>query len=164
MKVVLRVAARILVAVLVGCATPETQPSAAVTSLVPNVQRWFRVNWTAEPERDGERRLRGYVESALGEPANKVQLLALALDASGNVVGQRLQWVPEVIPPFGRVYFEIPKMPPAAQYRVTVWAYDRIKGGGGAGLPALRVASYRPTVVRNVSAFLRSTLSSTSSP
>jgi len=28
-----------------------------------------------------------YVESALGEPANKVQLLALALDASGNVVG-----------------------------------------------------------------------------
>jgi len=120
MKVVLRVAAGILVAVLVGCATPETQPSAAVTSLVPNVQRWFRVNWTAEPERDGERRLRGYVESALGEPANKVQLLALALDASGNVVGQRLQWVPEVIPPFGRVYFEIPKMPPAAQYRVTV--------------------------------------------
>jgi hypothetical protein len=164
MKVVSIVAAGILVGVLVGCATTETRPSAAVTSLVPNVQRWFKVNWTADPERDGERRLRGYVESALGEPANKVQLLALALDASGNVVGHRLEWVPEVIPALGRVYFEIPRMPPATEYRVTVWAYERIKGGGGAGLPALRAASYRPTVVRNVSAFRCSTLSSTSSP
>ncbi len=60
----------------------------------------------------------------------RVQLLAQALDASGNVIGQRLEWGPEVIPALGRVYFEIPKMPPAAQYRVTVWAYDRLKGGG----------------------------------
>ena len=49
------VAAGMLVAALVGCATTETQPSASVTS---------------------------------------------------------------------------PKMSPAARYRVTVWAYDRIKGGG----------------------------------
>src|SRR5882724_12809893 len=132
MKVVLRVAAGILVAVLVGCATPETQPSAAVTTLVPDVQRWFRVNWTAEPERDGERRLRGYVESSLGEAANRVQLLAQALDASGNVIGQRLEWLPELIPALGRAYFEIPKMPPAAKCRVTVWSYDRLKGGSGA--------------------------------
>ena len=141
MKVVSIVAAGILVGVLVGCATTETQPSAAITSLTPNAQQWFRVNWKAEPGRDGERRLSGYVESALGEPVNRVQLLAQALDASGNVIGQRLEWVPDVIPALGRVYFEIPKMPPATEYRVTVWAYNRIKGGGGAGLPALRVAS-----------------------
>jgi hypothetical protein len=126
-----RVAAGMLVAALVGCATPETQPSAVVTSLAPNAQQSFRVNWQAEPDRDGERRLSGYVESALREPVTRVQLLAQALDASGNVIGQRLEWVPGVIPVLGHAYFEIPKMPPAPQYRVTVWAYDRIKGGGG---------------------------------
>jgi hypothetical protein len=131
MKVIWIVGAGLLLAVLVGCTTTGTEPSAAVTSLVPDVQRWFRVTWTAEPQRDGERRLYGYVENALGEPATKVQLLAQALDASGNIVGQRLAWVPELIPALGRGYFEIPKMPPAAEYRVTVWAFDRIKGGGG---------------------------------
>ena len=75
-KMVWRVAAGMLVAVLVGCATTETQPSASVTSLAPNAQHWFRVSWTAEPDRNGERRLHGYVESSLGEAANRVQLLA----------------------------------------------------------------------------------------
>ena len=132
MKVISIVAAGMLVAALVGCATTETQPSASVTSLAPSAQHWFRISWTAEPGRNGERRLHGYVESTLGEPANRVQLLAQALDASGNVIGQRLEWLPEMIPALGRAYFEIRKMPPAPQYRVTVWAYDRIKGGGGA--------------------------------
>jgi hypothetical protein len=131
MKVVWIVAAGMLLAVLVGCATTDTQPSATVTSLVPDVQRWFNVEWTAAPERDRERRLSGYVQSAIKEPVNKVQLLAQALDGSGNVVAQRLEWVPDTIPAFGRQYFDIPKMPPAPEYRVTVWAFDRIKGGGG---------------------------------
>lgn len=124
------VVAGIVVAGLVGCATTDTQPSASVASLAPNAQQWFRIDWTAEPDGNAERRLQGYVQSALGEPANRVQLLAQALDASGNVVGQRLYWVPGVIPALGRVYFEIPKMPAAPQYRVTVWAYDRLKGTG----------------------------------
>ena len=37
-----------------------------------------------------------------------------------------------MIPALGRAYFEVPKMPVAAQYRVTVWSFDRLKGGGGA--------------------------------
>jgi hypothetical protein len=131
MKVIWIVGAGLLLAVLVGCTTTGTEPSAAVTSLVPDVQRWFKVEFTAAPERDGERRLSGYVQSAIKEPVNKVQLLAQALDGSGDVVAQRLEWVPDTIPVFGRQYFEIPKMPPAAEYRVTVWAFDRIKGGGG---------------------------------
>jgi hypothetical protein len=131
MKPLSRVAVGMLVAGLVGCATTDTQPSATVTSLVPDVQRWFKVEWTAGPERDGERRLSGYVLSGIKEPVNKVQLLAQALDGSGKVVAQRLEWVPETIPAYGRQYFDIPKMPPAPEYRVTVWAFDRIKGGGG---------------------------------
>jgi hypothetical protein len=122
--------AALLSAALGGCVTTDTQPSASLASLAPNAQQWFRIDWTAEPDRDGEHRLQGYVVSALGEPANRVQLLAQALDASGNVIGQRLYWLPGVIPALGRVYFEIPKMPAAPQYRVTVWAYDRLKGTG----------------------------------
>ena len=123
-------AALLMCAALVGCATTDTQPSASIATLAPSAEQWFRIDWTAEPDRDGERRLQGYVVSALGEPANRVQLLAQALDASGNVIGQRLYWVPGVIPALGRVYFEIPKMPPAPRYRITVWAYDRLKGTG----------------------------------
>ena len=125
------VAAGMLAAALVGCVTTETQPSAAVTSLAPDAQRWFKVDWKAEPDHNGERRLSGHIDSALGEPAKNVQLLAQALDASGNVIGQRIEWLPELIPALGRAYFEIPKMPAAAGYRVTVWAFDRVKGGGG---------------------------------
>jgi hypothetical protein len=124
------VVAAMIAAGLVGCATTDTQPSASVASLAPNAQQWFRIDWTAEPDHDGARRLQGYVVSALGEPANRVQLLVQALDASGNVIGHRLYWMPGVVPALGRVYFEIPKMPPAPQYRITVWAYDRLKGTG----------------------------------
>jgi hypothetical protein len=126
------VAAGMLVTLLVGCAPTQTQPSASLVSLSPSAQQWFRVDWKAAPDRNGERRLHGYIESVLPEAANRVQLLAQALDASGNVVGQRLEWLPEMIPALGRAYFEVPKMPPAAQYRVTVWSFDRLKGGGGA--------------------------------
>jgi hypothetical protein len=124
------VVAAMVVAGLVGCATTDTQPSASVATLAPNAQQWFKIDWTAEPDHDGERRLQGYVVSALGEPANRVQLLAQALDESGNVVGHRLYWMPGVVPALGRAYFEIPNMPAAPQYRITVWAYDRLRGTG----------------------------------
>jgi hypothetical protein len=124
------IAAGLLIPALFGCVTTDTQPSAAVTTLAPGAQRWFTLTWTADPPRDGERRLRGYVENGLDEAVDKVQLLAQALDASGTVIGQRLQWVSGAIPARGHVYFDIPNLPPAAQYRVSVWAYDKLKGVG----------------------------------
>ena len=47
------------------------------------------------------------------------------------LVGQRLWWMPVAIPGFGRAYYEIPNMPVADNYRVTVWAYERIQGRDG---------------------------------
>src|SRR5262245_9563754 len=102
------VGAGMLIAALAGCATTDTQPSAVVTSLNPQAQRSFRVVWEALPEHDGARKLQGYVESSLGEAATRVQLLALALDASGNVTAQRVAWLPESIGAGGRAYFDIP--------------------------------------------------------
>jgi hypothetical protein len=114
--------------VLVGCSTAEVTPSASVTTLMPDAERWFKLSWETAPERDGSVRLRGYLMNTYGEAAGKVQLLAQALDASGNVVAQHIEWVPGVVPGFGRVYFEVPKMPKADAYRVTVWSYERIEG------------------------------------
>ena len=122
----------VLAVAVTGCATPGTTPSATVTTLMPDSERWFRINWDVSPERRGAtRRLSGYVENTYGEAAARVQLLAQALSTSGDVVGQRLQWVHGAIPGFGRVYYEVPGMPPADHYRVTVWAYERIQAPDG---------------------------------
>ena len=115
--------------VLGGCSTAGVTPSASVTTLMPDAERWFKLGWETAPERDGSVRLRGYVVNTYGEPAGKVQLLAQALDANGNVVAQRIEWVPDIVPGFGRASFEVPKMPKADAYRVTVWSYERIEGG-----------------------------------
>jgi hypothetical protein len=120
-----------LVLAAAGCATVETTPSATVTTLMPGSERFFRINWDVKPEAGDSRRLSGYVENTYGEAADRVQLLGQALDTSGAVVGQRLQWVHGAIPGFGRVYYEIPGMPTAEHYRVTVWAFDRIQGRDG---------------------------------
>jgi hypothetical protein len=130
MNLRMRMLAVVALMLAAGCATVETTPSATVTTLMPDAERWFKLNWDVRPEGGGSRRLSGYVENVYGEAAGKVQLLGQALDASGGVVGQRLQWVHGAIPGFGRVYYEIPGMPPADHYRVTVWAYERIQGRG----------------------------------
>lgn len=115
-----------------GCATSELTPSASVTTLMPDSERWFKLSWEAAPEKDAEsRRLRGYVENTYGEAAGRVQLLGQALDGGGAVVGQKIWWLSGVVPGFGRVYFEIPNMPRADHYRVTVWAYERVQGRDG---------------------------------
>ena len=126
------VMALILTAAATGCTTTGTTPSLTVTTLMPDSERWFKLSWEATPEKSGDlRRLRGYVENTYGEAASRVQLLAQAIDTSGALVGQKLWWVAGVVPGFGRTYFEIPDMPNAETYRVTVWSYERIQGRDG---------------------------------
>jgi len=123
-------AAAVLMLAAAGCATVETTPSATVTTLMPDAERWFKINWDVRPDRGDTRRLSGYIENTYGEAAGRIQLLGQALDGSGAVVGQRLTWLPFAIAGFGRAYYEIPGMPPADNYRVTVWSYERIQGRG----------------------------------
>jgi len=121
-----------LAAAVTACTTTGTAPSLTVTTLMPDSERWFKLSWEATPEKTGDlRRLRGYVENTYGEAASRVQLLAQALDTSGALVGQKVSWVPGVVPGFGRTYFEIPDMPKAETYRVTVWSYERMQGRDG---------------------------------
>ena len=124
--------ALLLAVAAAGCTTADLTPSASLTTLMPDSERWFKLSWEVTPEKRGDlRRLSGYVENTYGEAAGRVQLLGQALDGKGAVVGQKLWWLSGVVPGFGRVYFEIPNMPRADHYRVTVWSYERMQGRDG---------------------------------
>ena len=126
MNVFVRVAAVLLVAgATAGCTTAALTPSGAVTTAVQGWERYFRIEW--EPQaKAGAVEIDGYLYNTYGSPAGNVRLLAQALDASNNVVAQRIEWVPGVVPNFSRSYFRIPKLPAADHYRVTVWSFDII--------------------------------------
>ena len=66
----------------------------------------------------------GHVVNTWGVPATKVRLLVEAFDASSHVVSQTATWLGSPIPPGSRVYFELPLSGPAADYRVSVFAFD----------------------------------------
>ena len=116
----------LIAATLTACGTASSYltPSGSTTTLMAGWERHFAIDWTVEPEQDGGRRIRGYVTSKYGEYAEPLRLLAQALDPSGGVIGQRIVWVPGGVNGFQRAYFEVPHMPPAAQYRVSVWDYS----------------------------------------
>src|SRR5438270_6428896 len=101
-----------------GCATEAMTPSAAVTTAVQGWEHYFRLEWTPERRPDGAV-IDGYVYNTYGQPAGNVRLLAQALDAGNNVVAQRIEWVPGVVPNFNRSYFKIAPLPPADHYRVS---------------------------------------------
>ena len=118
----------LLLVVAVGaCATPETTPSASLTTLEPTASRWFKLEWSARPDESRARRVDGYIVNTYGQAA-QVQLLAQALDASGNVVDQKINYTLSTVPGFGRSYFDIGRLATADHYQVTVWSAYFLQG------------------------------------
>lgn len=118
-----------LTAVVAGCAGStgsSMSPSASVTTLMQGWEHYFRLDWTAQDRSTG-REVDGYIYNRYGEPAVNVQVLAQALDATGNVSGQKLAWVPGRVPGLSRAYFRVAGLPPADRYRVSVWAFDWVQ-------------------------------------
>jgi len=109
-----------------GCAgaTGGLVPSATVTTAIQGWESRLSLDWEAAGQN-----ITGYVNSKYGAPIVNVQVLAQGLDASGNLVGQKIEWVGGV-PSLQRTYFRIPNMPPAATYRVSVWAFDTLESVG----------------------------------
>jgi len=102
--------------------TAGTMPSASVTTLDPATTRWFRLEWTTTPVVGTNRRnLDVWVTNTYGEAA-RVQLLAQALGASGQVVDQKIASPVEPVGGYGRSYFSIGPLAAANSYRVTVWS------------------------------------------
>ncbi len=121
------------IALLVSACATASNPLTRATefdSLVPGWQSKFALDWKVEPAQDGSAVLYGRVSSQYGQFASPFRVLGIAVDSSGKVVGQRIEWVPGGVPGFTQVYFEIDKMVAAASYRVTVWDYTFIEARG----------------------------------
>ena len=111
-------------------ADPMTQRT-EFDSLMPGWQSKFSIEWKVQPEPGGTRLVYGRVFSHYGQFASPFRVLALAIDSSGKVVGQRVEPIPSGVPGFANAYFQVGRMPAAASYRVTVWDYNFIEGRGG---------------------------------
>ena len=122
-----------LIVVIAGaCATNGANPplSSSATTLMYGWERHFTLEWTADPEQGGARQVSGYLYNRNGENALTVRVLAQALDASGAVVGQRIEAIPGGVGGFGRAYFIVAHLPTASSYRVSVWDYTWFQSPG----------------------------------
>ena len=117
-----------------GAAAAGVTPSASVTTAIQGWEHWFRLDWTAHATPKGNE-IDGYIYNSYGAAAANVQILAQALDTTGNLVSQKIAWVPGTVPQFGRSYFRVGHLPPADHYRVTVWSFDLIDPPGGRHVP-----------------------------
>jgi len=118
----------LLAAALSACASlgnPLTQKTEYDT-LMPGWESKFSIQWQAQPEPDGTALLFGRITNHYGFYSKDFRVLGMAVDSSGNVIGQRLAWVHGGVPGFSPVYFEIGPLPAAPSYRVTVWDYTRM--------------------------------------
>jgi hypothetical protein len=113
------------IVVLVACAGPGVAPplTMTATTLTTGWEQHFTIEWSAGPGANGAQRLTGYVHNKHGELVTQMRVLGQALDPSGAVVAQRIAFIPGGVGGFGRAYFEVPNLPAANGYRVSVWDY-----------------------------------------
>jgi hypothetical protein len=120
-----------LVAAVTGCANFESgYMGRAPTGLQPLNLGWERdlsVTWeSSQPH--GSPVVSGYVTNTSPYDLANTRVLVEALDAGGQVIEQRLGYLPGELRGGGRLYFEVP-MAQAPAYRVRVFSYDRMEAG-----------------------------------
>jgi hypothetical protein len=111
-----------------GCTTAVGLAPSASTTTIVGWERWLRLEWSVQASGMGHD-IEGYVYSQHGSTAENVRLLAQGLDASGNVVASKLEWLGGPVPGLQNSYFRFSKMPAAERYRVSVWAFDSVATG-----------------------------------
>jgi hypothetical protein len=120
-----------LLTAVTGCA--NFQPSyvgPARTGLQPlnlGWERHFSVTWESG-QHGNSQVVSGYVTNTSPYDLANVRVLVEALDAGGQVVEQRVGYLPGELRGGGRLYFEMP-IASAATYRVRVFSYDRMEAG-----------------------------------
>lgn len=128
MRVPMRILALLLIVpALSACAAGRGRP---LEPLVAGSERFFTVEW--ELARRGDRPVvSGSLTNQAPYIVKSVQILVESLDASGGVVAQEVTEVASQMTPSTRSYFEVPAhAPPAAAYRVRVFAFDSAYGCG----------------------------------
>jgi len=127
MKAIDALAAAVLIGSgVAGCASMEAVPAASpgheLRTFAPGWDRFFTLTWQAG-QQSGRPILSGTVRNQYGATAIRVQLLVENLDDKGGVVGQRVVWLGDSIEPYDTADFNVP-VGPAANYRVSIFAYD----------------------------------------
>jgi len=122
----------LIVALSAACASTGADPplSMTTTTLMAGWEQHFTLEWAAGQGQNGAQRVTGYVYNRHGEFAISMRVLAQALDSSGAVVGLRIAFVPGGVNGFGRAYFEVPNLPAASTYRMSVWDYTWLQADG----------------------------------
>ena len=121
-----------VIAVATGaCVGTATAPplSMTATTLMSGWEQHFSIEWAASQGRGGTHRVTGYIYNRHGEYALDVRVLAQAMDQSGTVIGQRIAFVPGGVGGLAGAYFEVPNLPVASTYRVSVWDYSWAQSG-----------------------------------
>jgi hypothetical protein len=122
----MRVLALVVVSVVLGCSggcARAAQPPHLLQPLTVDWASYFTVDWQATPQA-GRALVHGTVSNTTGWTARRIQLLIEGLDATGQVVSQRVVWLGPALAPAGHTYFEVPVAPASASYRVSVFAFD----------------------------------------
>jgi ABC-type glycerol-3-phosphate transport system substrate-binding protein len=119
----------VMVTMSAACASYGPSPS-TTTTLMSGWEHHFSIDWTAAEQSQSSRKVSGYVYNHNGEYATHLRVLAQAIDPAGAVVGNRIAYVPGGVGGFGRVYFEVPDLPVAQSYRVSIWDYTWFQAPG----------------------------------
>lgn len=101
---------------------------AVVEPLQPGWEQFFRVEWEAGTQGDGQV-VRGRVRNDSPYLLDRIQLLVEALDQGGAVLDQQVVWLnARGLEPFTGASFEVQARRSAPQYRVRVYSYERLEG------------------------------------
>jgi len=117
----------LLAVAVLSCSIPAVVHAQRLTPLVAGWERFFSITGVETVQKGGKTRVAGYLGNEAGFHAARMRLLIDGLDASGQIVGQSVAYVPSPNPgPGGRVYFDEPA-PAGARHRVSVFAYDWVQ-------------------------------------
>jgi hypothetical protein len=108
--------------------------AALLTPLVVDGERYFTLEWQAA-DTNGRSEVHGVIVNEFGFAARKVRLLVDSLDGAGAVTAQTIVYVPFDLTPGSRSYFEARVPMRAASYRVSVFQWEWIQGGGSDTIP-----------------------------
>ena len=115
---------------LLSASSAMAQGPARLTPRVLEGERYFTLQWQAG-DTNGRSDVHGVILNEYGLGARKIRLLIDSLDAGGGVTAQTIAYVPFDLSPGTRSYFEARVPARAASYRVSVFQWEWIQGGGG---------------------------------
>lgn len=118
-------------AAIIGLGLLAAVASAApLTPLVNGWEQFFKLDWQVET-RNGKPLITGHILNDWGMPARSIQLLVEGLDAKGDILAQKVEWLGTSLTPGMRAYFEVPApAPDAPNYRVRVFAFEWVQTNG----------------------------------